>query len=270
MPSPNPFAPVFLDLGDNNVHADPDNLDAAVRGHGVAVVHHRGMPCPVGRVDPHDQRRPHPDHEGCTNGTLFTRAGACRALFVGNSKEKKRADFGYLDASVAQLTFPRTYDGGGEALLQVGDLITLADQNVTVPFQETVRASGAPVDRLARQVVSVQDLVDARGLRYVAGKDFAVRDGKVAWLGRRPTADVATGLPALYAVRYLFNPSWYVTHLVHETRVGQAPDGGTIRLPQSVMVAREHVFLAAQNDPEARAGKDRQQPGPPDGSAGPT
>lgn len=266
-----PFAPVFLQLPDNNVFLDPNNFDSAVVSHGVKLVHYRGLPCPVGRVDLHDARRPHADHEGCTNGYLYVRAGVVKALFQGNSKEKRRADFGFLDASVATITVPRWYLGTTEeVLLAVADRLTLEDTNVTVPRAESARASGAGSDRLSWPVVRVQDLVDASGERYVEGVDFAVRDGRIVWGRRRPSSDPATGMPAVFAVRYLLTPSFYVSHLVHELRIGQSPVTGTIRMPQQAMVVREHIWRARQDDPEASAGDpSRQAQQPADGGTGP-
>lgn len=61
-------------------------------------------------TDLDDNQRPHPDHEHCTNGFTFTKAGVVTGLFTGNNKRKTPDEIGFWDGSTAQVTLPRFYD----------------------------------------------------------------------------------------------------------------------------------------------------------------
>lgn len=269
MPVPRHISPVFLELQHSSVHFDAEAFDAAIRMHGVDFVHWRGMRCPVGRIDAFDGRVVHEDHEGCSNGRIYTRAGVLRGLFTGNSKELRKATGGLLDASIAQCTFPRTYeDSDEEVFLLPGDRLYLGEESIVVPTIQTVKASLTGTDRLLRPVDRVIDLVDNTGQRFVQDIDFVVRAGMIVWVGRRPAHNPLTGAPGLYVARYMTRPYFYVDRLLHETRVAQSdtPEGlKTIRMPQSAMIVREYHHENTQiNDPQATGGEASRQGTPPD------
>ena len=57
------------------VNLDPDAFDDAIRSQGLTFVHYRAMKCPIGVVDADDERHPHGDHGGCSNGFLYKVVG---------------------------------------------------------------------------------------------------------------------------------------------------------------------------------------------------
>lgn len=249
------LSPMYLDITVPAIQLDPNDIDGQIRGHGVLMVHFRAMRCPVGMIDPYDGRRPHPDHEGCSNGMIYTRAGLVKALLIADSKEKRRAPEGWLDDGVAQVSVARRYEDSEDSIkLAPADRLTLVDENVLVTQSEIVRSSGTGTDRLMRNAVLVQDLVDSAGLRYKQGTDFEVKGGRLIWTGRTPTQDLLNGQPAIYSIRYLFNPIWYVDHLIHEIRIGRQPmqtGDKVIMMPQCAAVVREHLWKGTkEQDPE--------------------
>ena len=113
---------------------DADAFDEAIRTQGIKFVHYRSMRCPVGLTDRDDMRRPHPDHSGCQNGFIYTRAGVITILFTGNSAAEKREDYGVLDGSSVSVSIPRHYDDTTEpCYLPTYDRMYLDDDSIIVP-----------------------------------------------------------------------------------------------------------------------------------------
>src|SRR6266404_1701447 len=102
--------PIKLDPMRVALSLSPEAFDDFIADHGVQLVHWRGMRCPIGLSDPDDARRPHPHHEGCSNGFLFTLAGTMTCGFLGNTKESRMEDIGRVDDAVVQCVLPRFYD----------------------------------------------------------------------------------------------------------------------------------------------------------------
>ncbi len=277
MPNPRDvlLQPTYIEIGGNQSFFDTRAFDSAIRAHGVRFVHYRGQKCTVGVVDQYDQRQVHPDHEGRSNGFIYTRAGVVMALFTGNNKDRKQSEMGIMDAGYAQLTLARNYeDAEGQVMLMPRDRLYLDDEDIIVPDWETVTKQISGKDRLRHPVVAVVDLIDNRGVRYKQGVHFGIQGGQIIWTTGGPLHDPLTGAAALYTVRYTYRPYFYVDRMIKELRVAQerGADGvvKAVRMPQAVMVQREYIFEASQpNDPQALGGDPaRQAKGPEEGSGG--
>lgn len=257
-----------MNLPDAAVSFDVDQFDNAIRNHGVNFVHWRSMRCPVGMIDEYDTRRPHEDHSGCSNSFLYTRAGDIRALFSGNSTGVSMTEIGAMDGSTVTITLPRVYDSGEPVYIAPFDRLYLAEEAVVVVNWQLFRHSISSQDKLSFLAVTVQDLVDAQGRRYVQGQDFEVRQGRINWIGKTPGADPQSGQGQVCSIRYTYRPYWYVKQLVHEVRVSQADNPYTgerevHRMPQMVVLQREYVFEKQERD-EMAPDREQRQVKPPD------
>lgn len=258
------------------VSFDPVAFDGFIRSQGVEMVHYRSMRCPVGMTDTDDvMRRPHEHHKDCSNGFVYTQAGIVTCSFLGNSKESNFQDYGRLDGSTVQVTFPRTYDDKPSTPVQMCqfDRLYLKEEAITVVNWHTFAAHASGVNRLQFPAVEVQDLMDASGKRHVAGIDFEVRGGEIHWLKGGPGIDPKTGKGVVCSIRYSYRPFWYVSRMMHEVRVAQVEDEygdrSIMRFPQQAMLQREYWFEKEQRDPEAPNKNGRQKPEPKDGIFGP-
>jgi len=275
-----------IDQRDIEVSFDPDAFDAALRSHGVSLVHYVALRCPVGMTDLDDNRRPHEDHAGCSNGFLYSKAGCIKALMVGNQNKQDLRDIGFVDGASATSTFPRTYeDGEKDFYLAPYDRFYLNEESITVPTWQLSRCNESGTERLAFPAACVEHLVDSRGDTYKEGEDFHVHSGQVLWLpdGKRPINDLETGRGSVISIRYRYRPFWYCARLLHEIRVAQIEhpildERRLIRMPQQALLNREFLFLNESHDDQARRdprNKDsgpespRQTPEPDDGGFGP-
>jgi hypothetical protein len=144
------------------VSFDPSAFDDAIRSQGVQLVHFRAMRCPVGLTDRYDQRRPHDDHSGCSNGFIYTEAGTITCLFTGVTEDQKQNDVGLLDGSTVQVTAPRFYDETtDEVQITPFDRLYLLEDAVSVPHWQLVEAHATGRDKLSFPVVNVIDVMDA-------------------------------------------------------------------------------------------------------------
>ncbi len=267
MAKPTVPEPVFLKVPQPGIHFDGEAFDAVIRAHGVRLRHLRGMRCPVGMADPDDGRRPHPDHEGCANGYLYTPAGVVTALLQGNRVSRRESDIGVLDSSAAELSLPRTYDGvDAEAIesqiyVQPGDRFYLDDEAILVVGSETLKATQSGTDRLVFPAVRIQDLIDDGGRRYAQGVDFDLVEGRLRWRAGKMLAG------GVYSVRFMYRPYLIVQEITHALRIGHIPgtDGTKAsRFPQACLVRREFVLAGSSaNDPLAKNPADPNQALPP-------
>jgi hypothetical protein len=259
------------------VSFDPDAFDGFIRSQGVQMVHYRSMRCPVGMTDPDDtMRRAHEHHEDCSNSFVYTKAGEITCSFLSNQKESNFQDYGRLDGSTVQVTFPRFYDDKPETPVQMCqfDRLYLKEEAITVVNWHTFAAHASGVNRLQFPAAEVHDLMDASGRRYAEGIGFTLRKGQIVWAdGQGPGVDPKTGKGVVCSVRYSYRPFWYVARMMHEVRVAQVEDEygdrGVMRFPQQAMLQREHWFEKEQRDAEAPNKNGRQQPGPKEGVFGP-
>src|SRR6185312_1492987 len=251
---------------------DPDAFDELIRTQGVDMIHMRALPCPVGLIDPDDQRHPRDHHEGCSNGYIYRPGGHVICSFLSNSKEARKVDLGVMDGSSVTVTFPRFYESENPNAPQKAvrpapfDRVYLKDESITVETWEKFSCSITNVDKLRFPAVHVEELIDAKGVQYACGIDFSVVAGKIQWMpGRSPGQDPASKRGVVCSVRYEYRPFWYVQRMIHEVRVAQVQDefSGdrvTMRFPQQMLLQREAVFENEQRDLEAKKSP-RQNPG---------
>jgi hypothetical protein len=257
---------IDTEIQDSRVSFDTDAFDNAIRAHGVPLIHYVALPCPVGLVDLSDNRKPHPDHEGCTNGFIYEEAGKITGLFIGNSKHKNLSDAGFWDDSTVQASFPREYDGTCTPLFVAPfDRFYLAEPTLTVVTWQRYIHSETGIDRLKFPVEQVMAFKDSNGGVYKQDDDFVVQHGLIRWVGRQPAPllDVGPGYGgrstvkgAVCAVRYTYRPWFYVGQMMHELRVAQVTETtkgnrSIEKMPQSVLLHREYVTT----------NKDQQTPG---------
>lgn len=282
-----PVNHLVTDIPPHDISFDAEAFDAAIRSQGVKLVHYRAMRCPVGMTDISDGQRPHPDHEGCSNGFIYTKVGTVTALFIGNSKHKQSHDLGFWDGSTVQVSFPRQYDESLEELAVAPfDRFYLDETSLTVPTWQLFLHHETGDDRLKYPVATVEELVDYRGERYYQDEDFTVCQGRIKWIGaHRPSQQLDVGpVPsgdrgAVCSIRYRYTPYWICGQVLHELRVSQiqndiSGERSLQRMPQSVMLHREYVALNKQQDTEeVRSPVDadvlRQVLGPSYGGFGP-
>jgi hypothetical protein len=253
---------IFTEIPKARVSFDMSAFDDAIRSHGVSLVHHQAMPCPVGMTDLDDNRRP-ASHDGCgcSNGFLYNVGGGITALFTNNNKSKNHTDLGMWDGSTVVMSFPRTYDGTSTpVLVSPFDRFYLAEENlVVITWQRFIHREDS-LDRLKYPACAVTNLVDSTGQTYVAGQDFVVVKGNLKWVGDQPAQqlDIGPGLTngngaqrgAVCSVRYTYRPWFYVGTLMHELRVAQVTDEmgrSVVRGPQQCLVHREFVVTSKDN-----------------------
>lgn len=238
----------------------------AIYAHGVEFRHERAMPDPGGLVDPSDIRRPGGPTPGGANGMVYTTAGCFRALFTGNSKELRSSEGGVIDAGTASLT-PWTFYEGTEnrVYLHPLDRLYLKEESVLVTVHQLVKTHESGVDRLNFPATEIQDVRDSNGVTWGPGT-YKICGGHLEWTTGRPSA--------VYAVRYLYRPHWYVDRLQHQIRVvqGENPLTGErimVRMPENAIIKREYIYL--NQTPDTVTGKEspRDQPAPGDGTWGP-
>jgi hypothetical protein len=272
-----PIESLVIDHREVQVSFDAEAFDQAVRSHGVSLVHYAALRCPVGMSDPDDNRRPHEDHAGCSNGFLYIKTGCIKSLLMGNSNKQDLRDVGFVDGGSFQATFPRTYEDGQEFYLAPFDRFYLEEESITVPTWQLTRSTEAGTEKLAFPALIVERLVDNRGDTYQVDRDFRLENGQIKWIpgGSRPAPDLEAGKGAVLSVRYRYRPFWYCARLLHEIRVAQVEspindDRHLIRMPQQALLNREFLFLNESHDDQARReqpnpDRSRQNPGPDEG-----
>jgi hypothetical protein len=275
-PQPNNSAFVFPQ---QSLSFDPSAFDQAIESQGVELVHWRAMRCPVGMIDRYDSRRPCDDHQGCSNGFVYTCAGKMQALFTSVNNSRDPNDIGVLDGSTVQVTTPRFYDDteqefGKEIFVVPFDRFYLAESQVLVEHWQLVESHITGKDKLSFPVVNVVDMIDAKGKRYSQGVEFNIQNGQIVWNDNMgPGFDVDANKGVIYSVRYQYRPFWYCSRVNHQVRVGQIEtleERKLIRFPQSFTLQREQVFEKEQADKEAINGQSpRQEKGSADGAFGP-
>lgn len=265
--SPDQLIP--MDVPDDAVRFDADAFSELVWNHGVKFIHWRALRCPVGLVDEDDIRRPHEHHENCSNGFIYVCAGEITCAFIGNSKDVSYQDTGRKDGSTVTIILPPVYDDTDEEIdFTYFDRMYLKVNNITVPTFQTFTTNETGVNKMRFPVVSVSDLIDARGTRYKEGVDFCVTaDGKIQWMGAGPGINPSLNVGIVCSIRYRYQPFYYVKNLIHEVRVVRTEDdlgqSSVVRMPQLAVLQREWIFLNEQNDPDAPKTKlDKKELGP--------
>lgn len=257
---------VQIDQPSIDVAFDVEAFNTAVRSQGVKLVHYRAQRCPVGMTDLGDNRRPHPHHEACFNGFIYTKVGCITALVTSNNKKKSMEDVGWVDFSTVQATFPQTYDDSEvKFVVAPFDRFYLDEESTKVVQWQLFRHHETGLDRLKFPVACVEGpVVDARGERFLVNEDFEVTpEGTLKWGNRRPAPelDVGPGMGngfgtdrgAVCSIRFTYRPYWYVGVIPHELRIVQIQDGferRSVRGPQMCILHREYVGQTTEQDPE--------------------
>lgn len=273
----------FLD--GQTVSFDEEAFDSFIRSQGVELQHFRALKCPVGQIDRDDvTRRPHEDHEGCSNGFIYVEAGTITAIYQGNTKDSRMMDIGRMDAATVQVTFPRFYDKAVDGcegdkipvLIAPYDRLYLKeDAGLEVVHWQDGQFHASGLDRLDFPVKRVSDLIDARGKRYKQDHDFTVVNGLIKWsLDSNPGIDPKSGKGVTYSIRYTYRPFFYISRMIHEVRVAQVQDDQsgdrvTMRMPQTALLQREYNFLSETSEAKKDAASARQQRVPASGQFGP-
>ena len=194
-PKKNGVESFVTDLPSVMVSFDVEAFDQAIRSQGVRLIHFTALRCPVGLTDIGDNRRPHPDHAGCSNGFLYRKAGTVTALLLGNGNDPQLRDIGFVDGASFTSTFPLNYDDAcipaKPFYLAPFDRFYLDEEAITVPTWQLVQCNEAGIDRTNFPIVEVEDLIDSRGESYEQCKDYEIENGQIVWLssGRRPLPD---------------------------------------------------------------------------------
>lgn len=286
MPSPKkPTEHYVTELPSVAVDFDVEAFDELIRTQGVRLIHFKALRCPVGMTELGDNRRPHEDHAGCSNGFLYKKAGIITASLLGNGNDPQLRDVGFVDGASFTSTFPLNYDDAclppKAFYVAPFDRFYLDEEEITVPTWQLVRANESGLDRLAFPAVVVEVLVDNTGDSYEQCVDFDIANGQIAWReGRRPPIDLSTGAGVIFSIRYRYRPFWYVGRLLHEIRISQRGNPMTgerklVRMQQQVLLNREFLFLNEANDDLAKDPRNpektspRQQQAPEDGGFGP-
>ncbi len=239
---------------------DIEALDNLVKSQGILLEHWSAMKCPVGMIDPDDNRRPN-DHTGhsCSNGMVYNKTGILQGTFTGNGLNLKTEGTGNLDSSTAQVILPRFYtnengSNGDRIFPAPYDRLYYGDPNILVVNWESRQASPTGRDRLSFPAVSVERLMDSRGNVYSEGEDFSVATGDIVWTGQRqPGQDLETGKGVVYSIRYKYRPYWYISRLLHEVRVTSVANDitgerVTEMVNKLVSIQREYVYLNEESD----------------------
>lgn len=244
-----------IEYNDRSVLFSPESFNKAINTHGVKMVHWIAMPCPVGKIERYSVRRPHPDHSGCSNGFIYTKAGTVNCLFLNSGNKMDQFDIGVLDGTTATVTTPRTYDDSDEEIqVMPFDKFYIAEEELLVPTYQEVEAHITGKDRLNFPVVKVISIIDAKGKKYCPD-DYTIEDGQIVWKpGQGPGYDPLQDLGVLYSVRYLYRPYFYVDRVNHQTRYITVSTGleiKKVRGPQEFILIREKVFEKEEKDDQA-------------------
>lgn len=262
-----------------SISFDPDAFNEFLNLQGVRLVHYKSLRCPVGLTDVDDNRRPHDDHSGCSNGFIYYKAGVVTAGMQGNGNQQHSSDMGLMESSYITATLPQYYDETEDPIVVAPfDRFFLEEQEhdarIVVPTWHLQVCSQSRLDKLYFPAVSVEKLVDFRGVEYFENIDFCIENGLIKWTANNwPGYQTDTGRGAVYSIRYNYRPYWYVSRILHEIRVAQVDtiDGRLIkRMPQQILLAREYTFTNESADPNAKDSNSlRQTPSPADGGFGP-
>jgi hypothetical protein len=254
-------------------------FDESVASQGVLFEHWRAMRCPVGLIDKFDTtRRPHDDHEGCTNGFIYTKVGCVQATLTSNTLDMPLQEMGILASSLAKATFPRFYADKPTERVYITpyDRLYIVDDNQNVLVNTWQVAQHSPSsstgDKLSFPAVSVfEPVMDSAGNKYFNG-DFRIINGRILWGATNPGIDPETGQGRIYSLAYLYRPHYYVRQMLHEIRVTQVdgPDGRAVeKMMQEALLQREYVFLNEDHRSDSEPESPRQIMSPDDSIFGP-
>jgi len=255
------------------VSFDEEAFDSFIKDQGVLLEHFSAQACPVGMISEDDAtRRPHDDHEGCSNGFIYIREGTCFCLFNSNTLSKNRQDMGILDDAQVNITLPRMYEpecGMTKPVLVApfDRFYIKEDAGLEVVHWQRHTAHITGLDRLAFPVKKVLNVIDSTGKRYTS-EDYCISpEGHLQWVNGGPGFDPKLNKGLIYTIRFTYRPYFYVTRMPHEIRVAQVQDDitgerGLKRMPQSAVLTREYNFMS-QGSESVTSSADARQPRSP-------
>lgn len=257
------------------VSFDMEAIDNLVASHAVTVEIYSAMICPLGQKDVDDVYS-HMNHSECSNGFIYTKEGEVEGVFLGNSSQPGFTGSGIEDDAHAMMSVRRFYDCPAEKPVLVGHYyrVYIKDCPVVVVNSELVEHHQSGVDRCSYPVVQVQRLMDARGVEYKLGHDFAIDGGLIRWHPNKgPGYDTKVGRGVPFSVHYTYLPFYYVKNMPHEVRVTKDVDPATgevglIKANYQLHLQREWAFHSEERTRREKA-SDRDVPAPRSGSFGP-
>lgn len=246
---------------------DPIAIDNFVESKGVIFKHWKAIPCTGGDNDRGSMRSTHINHT-CSNGFYFKGGNCFVGIFDNDITKKFYNAEGIIDSSISTLHVPRFYKNNEcQLLFGVNDRLDLEDETVVVPKWEKMECSPTGLDRAMFPVVRVEYIIDMNGKEYQENSDFLIENGNIRWLSQnRPQFNQDIGGGGIYAIRYLYRPSWYVSVVLHEIRLANtfSPDTGEktqVRYPQLLIIQREIFYLNELNNAERDASREGIAPG---------
>lgn len=245
-----------LNFSQEQIYFDANAFDNIVEAHGIIFKHWKAVPCTGGDNDRGSMRSTHLNHT-CSNGFYFKGGKCFLGVFDNNTTKKHYNAEGIIDSSITTLHVPRFYQGGDcQIFFGVNDRLDLLDESIVVPKWEKIECSPTGIDRPMFPIVNIEYVIDMNGKEYFQGNDFIIVDGNIHWVGQnRPQFNQSFGGGGIYAIRYLYRPSWYIGVVLHEIRLCNTVDPNTnekkqIRYPQLLLLQREIYYLNELNRAE--------------------
>lgn len=223
---------------------NPTAFDNTIRAHGIRMVHARPVPCP--NIKSLYDGNHDPSCKMCQNGFIYYAQKDIIGLFSGNQLNKQLPINGVYDYDQASIVIPSKYPDGTYCDLQVFDRIFLPE-HPPVRYYQRVEHSQTGIDRLEFPAVSVEFLVDSKGVKYVFGVDFELNTaGNIHWLasGKRPAYQMDTDSGQVYSLTYYTRPTLTIISLPHQLRVTQTiKDGVSVveRFHQVAVVKKDFI-----------------------------
>lgn len=264
MPGPSKKPSYWEDIiiPDVSISFDIGAFDRLIASHGVTYTHYKAIRCPIGLTDPFDVHS-HANHDDCSNGMLYRRAGDLIVYVQNNQSVAVFDDIGVMDGSTVQATFSRFYDDSDkEVSVQPYDRFFLTDQAAVSHTTQYFEHNQAGYDKVQYPILAVEYLMDSRGNEYFESQDFVIVAGQIKWLGQRqPGFDPKLDKGDICSIRYSYRAYWYLKQLLHEVRVSRDINPVTgelelVRCPHSAILTREYVFENERNDENITGQKD--------------
>jgi hypothetical protein len=233
---------------------DDNVFNNLIKDQGVTLAHWKAVICPLGLIDANETIGSHSAHVNCENGYIYKFAGYITAYFSSNSAIANLSEMGILDGSTVSVTFPKNYDNTSiQAYIQIFDRFFIVDLATLVPNTQLIEASPTGYDKANYRIIQLEEVIDSNNISY-SPDNYEVLDGKIHWVGQqRPGFDPQVGKGVIYSVRYLYEPYFYVSRLMHEVRVLNKLDYITnkksvVRAPYAALLNREYYQFKKRNN----------------------
>jgi hypothetical protein len=245
---------LFSSIPYEAVISDPSAFDKLIEDHGVVLKHYRAITCPLGMIGVNDTIASHSSHQGCENGFIYEFAGDVTGYFSNNTAITSLTEMGVLDGSVVSVTFPKYYnESQRQVYIQLYDRLFIKDLAALVPNTQLIEAHPSGWDKANYALKEVEAIIDSNGIKYNPD-NYEIIDGKIHWTTqKRPGFDPQVGKGIVYSARYLYEPYFYVSRLMHEVRLLNQVDFKTnvksvVRAPYAALLNREYYQFKAQNN----------------------